>query len=175
MAARVTGEHSAAKSVRELTAVLFVDIVEATPLAVSLGDRAWAQLLERYHEVARRAVARHGGWLMDTAGDGFFAMFDGPARAVRCAMAAGDAVRELGMEIRAGLHTGEVELSGSKVSGLAVHIGSRIGALAGRGEVLVSATVKDLMVGSGIEFEARGDHELKGVPGTWSLFAVREA
>lgn len=172
MAARVTGEHSAAKSVRELTAVLFVDIVEATPLAVSLGDRAWAQLLERYHEVARRTVARHGGWLMDTAGDGFFAIFDGPARAVRCARAAIDAVRSLGLEIRAGVHTGEVEASRGDVRGVAVHIGARVAALAGPSEILVTSTVRDLVAGSGLGFEDDGEHDLKGVPERWRLYRV---
>ena len=157
-----------------LATLLFTDIVDSTRKAAELGDSRWREVLERHHAAVRRELDRFRGREVDTAGDGFFAMFDGPARAVRCAMAARDAVRELGVEIRAGLHTGEVELSGSNASGLAVHIGSRIGGLAGAGEVLVSGTVKDLVVGSGIEFEPRGEHELKGVPGSWALFAVRE-
>jgi pimeloyl-ACP methyl ester carboxylesterase len=169
----VTGARGEPPGDRVLATLLFTDIVDSTKVAAELGDAKWREVLERHHAAIRRELDRFRGREIDTAGDGFFAMFDGPARAVRCAMAARDAVRELGVEVRAGLHTGEVELSGSKASGLAVHIGARIGALAGAGEVLVSGTVKDLVVGSGIEFEPRGEHELKGVPGSWPLFAVR--
>ena len=157
---------------RVLATVLFTDVVGATERASRLGDREWRRLLEAHHDLVRSHLARFRGREVDTAGDGFFATFDGPARAVRCGVAVAEAVRELGMEVRVGLHTGECELIGAKVGGLAVHIGARIAALAEPGEVLVSSTVKDLVAGSGLEFADRGPAELKGVPGEWRLYAV---
>jgi class 3 adenylate cyclase len=155
-----------------LATVLFTDIVGSTERAAELGDRRWVDLLDEHHGVVRRALDRFRGREVDTAGDGFLATFDGPARAIRCAGAIVEGVRGLGLEVRAGLHTGECELAGDDVRGIAVHIGARVAALAGPGEVLVSSTVKDLVVGSGIEFEDRGEHALKGIPGAWRLFAV---
>jgi class 3 adenylate cyclase len=157
---------------RVLATVLFTDIVGSSAKVVTLGDRAWRELLERHHGLVRRQLAQFRGREIDTAGDGFFASFDGPARAIRCACAIIDGVRELGVEVRAGLHTGECELADGKVAGIAVHTGARIAAHAGPGEVLVSSTVKDLVAGSGLAFEDRGPHELKGIPGEWRLFAV---
>jgi class 3 adenylate cyclase len=158
---------------RVLATVLFTDIVDSTGKAAELGDRAWRELVERHHTLVRGHLARFRGREIDTAGDGFFASFDGPARAIRCACAVSDAVRELELEIRAGLHTGEVELGPDRPRGITVHIGARVAALAAPGEVLVSSTVKDLVAGSGLEFEERGTVELRGVPGEWRLFAVR--
>jgi class 3 adenylate cyclase len=155
-----------------LATVLFTDIVGSTDKMAELGDRGWRELLESHHTVVRRQLSRFRGIEMDTAGDGFFARFDGPARAIHCAQAITDVVRELGIELRAGLHTGECELVGGKMAGIAVSIGARIAAAAEPGEVLVSSTVKDLVAGSGLAFEDRGDHELKGVPGEWRLYAV---
>jgi pimeloyl-ACP methyl ester carboxylesterase len=155
-----------------LATVLFTDIVGSTATAAKLGDRGWRELLERHHDVVRRQLGRFRGSEVDTAGDGFFATFDGPARAIRCACAVTEAVREIGMDVRAGLHTGECELLGGKVTGIAVSIGARVAAQAGPGEVIVSSTVKDLVAGSGIRFADRGVAELKGVPGEWRLFAV---
>jgi class 3 adenylate cyclase/pimeloyl-ACP methyl ester carboxylesterase len=160
---------------RMLATVLFTDIVGSTERAAELGDRRWGELLGAHHAAVRRELARFGGREVDTAGDGFLATFDGPARAIRCACAVGDAVRPLGIEVRAGLHTGECELIGEKVGGIAVHIGARVAARAGPGEVLVSSTVKDLVSGSDIRFEDRGTHALKGIPGEWRLFAVNQA
>jgi pimeloyl-ACP methyl ester carboxylesterase len=157
---------------RVLATVLFTDIVGSTQRASDLGDRLWRELIERHHAVIRAHLSRFRGRELDTAGDGFLASFDGPARAIRCARAVTEAVRELGIEVRAGLHTGECELLGDKLGGISVHIGARVAALAQPGEVLVSSTVKDLVAGSGIEFEDRGVEELKGVPGQWRLFAV---
>jgi len=157
---------------RILATVLFTDIVGATERAATLGDREWRLLLERHHTLVRRELARFRGTEHDTAGDGVFASFDGPARAVRCAQAVVAAVGTLGLEVRAGLHTGECELVESKVAGIAVHTGARVAALAEPGEVLVSQTVHDLVAGSGLEFEERGERELKGVPGRWRLYAV---
>ncbi len=157
-----------------LATILFTDIVGSTMRAAELGDRAWRELLEQHHELARRELVRYRGEEKDTAGDGFFATFDGPARAIRCAQAIVDGMRELGLEVRAGVHTGECELHEGKVAGLAVVIGARVSALAGGGEVLVSQTVKDLVAGAGVEFEDRGEHELKGVPGSWRLYAVAD-
>jgi class 3 adenylate cyclase len=137
-----------------------------------MGDREWRELLERHNRVLRASIERLGGQEVHTAGDGFLATFDSPRRAIECARAAGDAVRAIGIEIRAGVHTGEIELSQSDIQGIAVHIGARISALAGAGEVFVSSTVKDLVAGSGIQFEDRGVHQLKGVPGEWRVFAV---
>ncbi len=156
-----------------LATVLFTDIVGSTEKAVELGDREWHALVERHHGVVRSQLTRFRGREIDTAGDGFFATFDGPARAIQCARAISDAVRDLDLEIRAGLHTGEVELADDRPRGIAVHIGARVAARAEPGEVLVSNTVKDLVAGSGIEFDERGATEFKGVPGEWRLYAVR--
>jgi class 3 adenylate cyclase len=157
---------------RMLATVLFTDIVGSTEKAIELGDRGWRELLERHHALIRRGLVRFRGAELDVAGDGFFARFDGPARAVRCACAISDGVRELGLEIRAGLHTGECELMGGKVGGIAVHIGARVAKQAQPGEVLVSSTVKDLVAGSGLRFRERGTAELKGIPEEWRLYAV---
>jgi class 3 adenylate cyclase len=157
---------------RVLATVLFTDIVGSSEKAASLGDRAWRELLERHHAVVRHQLARFRGVEVDTAGDGFFASFDGPARAIRCACAIVEAVPELGLEVRAGVHTGECELANGKVAGIAVHTGARVASLAQADEVLVSSTVKDLVAGSEIVFEDRGAHELKGIPGEWRLYAV---
>jgi class 3 adenylate cyclase len=157
---------------RVLATVLFTDIVGSTARAAELGDARWRELIQAHHGLIRRQLVRFRGTEIDTAGDGFFASFDGPARAIRCARAITEGVRELGIEIRAGLHTGECERIDRKVGGIAVSIGARVAAEAGPGEVLVSSTVKDLVAGSGIEFRDRGVAELKGVPGEWRLFAV---
>jgi pimeloyl-ACP methyl ester carboxylesterase len=168
----VTGVRPAAGVDRVLTTVLLIDIVDSTRHAAKLGDVAWKGVLAAHHRRARGEVERHRGTYVDSTGDGLLAMFDGPARAVRCAEGIGAAVRPLGLEIRSGVHTGEVELDGDRIRGIAVHIGSRIGALATSGEILASSTVKDLTVGSGLVYEDRGEHELKGVPDRWRLFAV---
>jgi class 3 adenylate cyclase len=157
---------------RVLATVLFTDIVGSSEQAATLGDRAWREKLEEHHELVRRQLLRYRGIEVDTAGDGFFASFDGPARAIRCASAITSGVRELGLDVRAGLHTGECELVDGKVAGIAVHTGARVASQAQPGEVLVSSTVKDLVAGSGIAFEDRGVTELKGIPGEWRLFAV---
>jgi class 3 adenylate cyclase len=157
---------------RVLATILFTDIVGSTAKAVELGDRRWRELVESHHVVVRRQLARFRGSELDTAGDGFFASFDGPARAIRCARAISDGVHELGIDVRVGLHTGECESIEGKVGGIAVHIGARVAAEADAGEVLVSSTVRDLVAGSGLEFEERGTTQLKGVPGEWRLFAV---
>jgi class 3 adenylate cyclase len=168
----ITGVRPAAEPDRMLATVLFTDIVGSTERAAAMGDRAWADLLAAHNVVVRDQLARFGGREVDTAGDGFLATFDGPARAVRCALACVDAVRPLGLEIRAGVHTGEVERAGAGVRGLAVHIGARVGSLAGAGQVLVSRTVKDLAVGSGLVFSDYGTHVLKGVPDEWQIYAA---
>ena len=157
---------------RVLATVLFTDIVGSTERAAALGDRRWREVIEQHHSTVRTLLARYRGVELDTAGDGFFASFEGPARAVRCATAIVDAVRPLGIEVRAGLHTGEMERLDGKVGGVAVNIGARVAAIAAPSEVLVSQTVKDLMVGSDLTFDDRGSHELKGVPGTWNVYAV---
>jgi class 3 adenylate cyclase len=159
---------------RVLATVLFTDIVGSSEHAVRVGDRAWRAKLEQHHELVRQQLLRHRGVEVDTAGDGFFASFDGPARAIRCACAITDAVREVGIEVRAGLHTGECEVVDGKVAGIAVHTGARVASQAKPGEVLVSSTVKDLVAGSGIQFEDRGVAELKGIPGEWRLYAVAQ-
>ena len=159
---------------RVLATVLFTDIVGATARAAELGDRAWREMLERHHSAVRDELRLFRGQEVDTAGDGFFATFDGPARAIRCACAIRESVRELGLEVRAGVHTGECELVDRKVGGIAVHIGARVAAEATPGEVLVSSTVRDLVAGSGIVFEDRGEATLKGVPDVWRLFVVAE-
>ena len=156
-----------------LATVLFTDIVGSTERASALGDRAWRDLLHDHHMAVRRELSRFRGQELDTAGDGFFAVFDGPARAIRCAQSVVARVGELGLDLRAGIHTGECELHDGKVAGIAVSMGARVAALAQASEVLVSSTVKDLVAGSGIEFEEHGAHELKGIPGEWGLFAVR--
>jgi class 3 adenylate cyclase len=157
---------------RQLATLLFTDIVDSTSHLAELGDAGWRELLERHHALVRAELARARGREVDTAGDGFFAAFDGPARAVRCAKSIVDRMRELGLEVRSGLHTGECEIVDGKVSGIAVHTGARVAAHAGPGEVLVSSTVKDLVAGSGLEFDDRGVHELKGIPGEWRLYAA---
>ena len=170
----VTAEQTAADPAfdRVLTTVLFTDIVGSSERASELGDRAWRDLIERHHALVRSELTRFRGREVDTAGDGFFASFDGPARAIRCACAILDGVGDLGLEVRAGLHTGECELLDGKVTGIAVHTGARVAALAGPGEVLVSSTVKDLVAGSDLRFEDRDLRSLKGIPGRWHLFAV---
>ena len=168
----LTGVRRGPDPDRVLATVLFTDVVGSTETATRIGDRAWRTLLDRHHEVIRRELVRWRGREIDTAGDGFLATFDGPARAIRCAVAATEGVRDLGLQIRAGLHTGEVEIAGGDVRGIAVHIGSRVSGLAGPGEVLVSRTVADLVAGSGIVLAEHGEHTLKGVPGTWLVYAV---
>ena len=170
----LTGVRRGPTPNRVLTTVLFTDIARSTEHAAERGDHDWAGLIERHHAAIRRELNQFQGREVDTAGDGFLARFDGPARAVRCAIAAGEAVRALGLEIRAGVHTGEVELVGDAIRGVAVHIGARIAALAAPGQVLVSRTVKDLVAGSGLRFEDRGLHELKGVPDRWRLYRVAD-
>ena len=171
----LTGVRTAPEPDRVLATILFTDIVGSTALAAELGDRGWRDLLERHHALVRRQLERFRGREIDTAGDGFVASFDGPARGIRCAAAIADSVSALGLSIRAGLHTGECELVDGKLAGIAVHIAARIAALAGSDEVLVSNTVKDLVIGSRVAFAERGEHELKGVPGEWNLFAVDAA
>jgi class 3 adenylate cyclase len=171
----VAGEKTADIPDTVLATVLFTDIVASTERAAELGDRAWRDLLQRHHSLVRRELAHFRGEERDTAGDGFFATFDGPARAIRCAQALVGGVRDLGLELRAGVHTGECELHDGKVAGLAVSIGARVASAAGAGEVLVSQTVKDLVAGTGLHLEDRGERELKGVPGEWRLFAATEA
>jgi class 3 adenylate cyclase len=158
-----------------LATVLFTDIVGSTGRVAELGDARWRELVERHHALVRAQLARFRGREVDTAGDGFFAAFDGPIRAIRCAHAIRESLDDLGIEIRAGLHTGECEIVGDKIAGIAVNIGARVAAQAGAGEVLVSSTVKDLVAGSGLEFEERGTTELKGVPGHWQLYESRPA
>ena len=169
----VTGIRPAPDPRRVLATVLFTDIVGSTQLAAELGDSRWQGVLADHNRVVRRQIDRFGGHEVRVVGDGFLATFDGPARAVRCAIAIRDGVRDLGLEIRAGLHVGEIEVLPDDIAGLAVHIGARVSALAGPGEVLTSSTIRDLVVGSGLEFDERGSHKLKGVPGEWQLFAVR--
>ncbi|HEX6663791.1 MAG TPA: adenylate/guanylate cyclase domain-containing protein [Gaiellaceae bacterium] len=169
----LTGVREPAEPDRVLATILFTDIVGSTERARELGDRRWRDLLDRHNEIVRRDLERYRGREIDTAGDGFFATFDGPARAIRCARTVVDDLRGIGLDVRVGLHTGEVELAGKAVRGIAVHTGARVAGMAGAGEVLVSQTVKDLVAGSGIDVEDRGTHELKGIPGDWRLYAVR--
>jgi class 3 adenylate cyclase len=168
----LTGARHAPDTDRVLATVLFTDIVGSTERAAEVGDKSWRDVLDRHDQVVRRQVERFRGREVNTVGDGFVATFDGPGRAIACACAIRDAVRALGMEVRAGLHTGEVEVRGDDVAGMAVHIGARVASCAGPGEVLVSGAIPPLVAGSGLVFEDRGDHELKGVPGTWRLFTV---
>lgn len=169
----LTGVRPAPDPDRVLATVLFTDIVGSTKRAAELGDRRWREVLDEHDQLVRNELARFRGKEIDTAGDGFLATFDGPARGIRCAMTLASDVGTLGLSIRAGLHTGEVELRNEDVGGIAVHIGARVAEEAGPGEVLVSRTVKDLVGGSGIQFEDRGVHALKGVPEQWQLFAVK--
>jgi class 3 adenylate cyclase len=168
----LTGVREPAEPDRVLATVLFTDVVGSTERARELGDRRWRDLLDRHNEIVRRDLERFRGREVDTAGDGFFATFDGPARAIRCARSIVADVQSVGLEVRAGLHTGECELAGDHVRGIAVHTGARVASLAGAGEVLVSSTVRDLVAGSGIEFTDRGVQSLKGIPGEWRLYAV---
>lgn len=169
----LTGARSVLDADRVLASVLFTDIVDSTRRAVELGDREWRSLLNRHDSLAEREVVRHGGRLVKTTGDGVLATFDGPARSVRCAQALSDGAQALGIVLRVGVHTGEVELRGDDIAGLGVNIASRIESLAQPGEILVSRTVTDLVAGSGLDFDDRGEHDLKGVPGRWQLFAAR--
>jgi class 3 adenylate cyclase len=171
----LTGQQADVADDRVLATVLFTDIVDSTRRAAEMGDRDWHALLDAHDAVVRAQLARFRGREVSTAGDSFLAMFDGPQRAIRCAIAIREAVRSLGVEVRAGLHTGECEVRGDDIGGIAVHIGARVSALAGPSDVLVSSTLRDLVIGSGLEFDDRGAHELKGVPGEWRLFAVASA
>jgi class 3 adenylate cyclase len=168
----LVGSRSGGGAERALATVLFTDIVGSTETAARLGDRRWRDLLESHDAAVRHELAAHRGREVKTMGDGFLAVFDGPARAIRCAVSIRDHVRRIGIGLRAGIHTGEVELIDDDVGGMAVNIGARVGALGSDGEVLVSSTVKELVVGSGIEFEERGSYRLKGVPDEWRVFAV---
>ncbi len=168
----LTGSRRGPEVDRVLATVLFTDIVGSTERAAAMGDREWLGLLDRYYGAVRREVGRLRGREIDTAGDGFFVTFDGPARAIRCAAEIRRAVRALGLEVRTGIHAGECEMAGDKIGGIAVHVGARIVSLAGAGEILVSSTVRDLVTGSGLEFADRGSHALKGVPGEWRLYAA---
>jgi pimeloyl-ACP methyl ester carboxylesterase len=169
------GDWELVESERVLATVLFTDIVGSTAKLSEIGDRSWRELIKRHHALVRRQLVRFAGKEIDTAGDGFFARFDGPARAIRCACAISNTVRELGIEVRQGLHTGECEIVDGKVGGIAVHIGARVAHEANANEVLASSTVRDLVAGSGIRFEDRGSVELKGIPGEWRLFLVDPA
>jgi class 3 adenylate cyclase/pimeloyl-ACP methyl ester carboxylesterase len=171
----LTGSRAATDDDTVLATVLFTDIVDSTRRAADMGDRAWRTLLDAHDAVVRAELARFRGRDLGTAGDSFLATFDGPQRAIRCAMAIREAVKTLDLEVRAGLHTGECELRGEGIGGIAVHIGARVCHLAGANEVLVSGTLRDLVVGSGLQFDDRGIHELKGVPGEWRLFAVADS
>jgi class 3 adenylate cyclase len=168
----LTGQQADVADDRVLATVVFTDIVDSTRRAAEIGDRDWHALLDAHDAVVRAQLSRFRGREVSTSGDSFLAMFDGPQRAIRCAMAIRDAVQALGIEVRAGLHTGECEVRGDDIGGIAVHIGARVSALAGPNDVLVSSTLRDLVIGSGLEFEDRGSYELKGVPGEWRLFAV---
>jgi pimeloyl-ACP methyl ester carboxylesterase len=168
----LTGVRDASEPDRVLATVLFADIVGSTDLAAKMGDRRWQDIIQQYYGAVRAELPRFRGTEINTAGDGVFASFDGPARAIRCGLAISEAVRQFDIEVRVGVHTGECELIAAKITGIAVHIGARVAALAQPGEVLVSTTVRDLVAGSGLQFEERGIHTLRGVPGTWPLYAV---
>ena len=168
----LTGARASVPVDRVLATVLFTDIVGSNEKASALGDRRWRELLENHHSTVRRNLARFRGREVKTTGDGILATFDGPARGVRCACAIAEEIHSLGIDVRAGLHTGECEVMGDDVGGIAVHIGARVASLAGAGEVLVSRTVKELVAGSGLRFEDRGSQTLKGVPGDWQIYAV---
>jgi class 3 adenylate cyclase len=168
----LTGQLPAHHADRVLATVLFTDIVRSTEHAARMGDRRWRDLLATHDALVRAEVLRFRGRLVKSTGDGVLATFDGPGRAIRCACAVRDSVRSLGIDVRSGLHTGEVEVLADDIAGVAVHLGARVSAAAGAGEVLVSSTVRDLVAGSGIDFDDRGEYELKGVPGSWRLFAV---
>jgi class 3 adenylate cyclase len=168
----LTGDQAEVPDDRVLATVLFTDIVDSTRRAAEMGDRDWHALLDAHDAIVRSQLARFRGREVNTSGDGFLAMFDGPQRAIRCAIAIREAVQALGIQVRAGLHTGECEVRGDDIGGIAVHLGARVSALAGPNDVLVSSTLRDLVIGSGLEFDERGAHKLKGVPGEWHLFAV---
>jgi class 3 adenylate cyclase len=170
----LTGIRPAPQTSRVLASVLFTDIVGSTHQAAAIGDRGWRDLLDRHDETVRHHLERHRGKLVKGTGDGVMATFDGPARAITCAVAIRDALKGLALDVRAGIHCGEIEIRGDDVAGIAVHTAARVAALASTGEVLVSRTVTDLVAGSGIEFIDRGEHELKGVPGSWRLFGVAD-
>src|SRR5258705_11341099 len=172
IAAFLTGHQAEVADDRVLATVLFPDIVDSTRRAAEIGDRDWHALLDAHDAVVRAQLARFRGREVSTSGDSFLATFDGPHRAIRCAMAIRDAVQSLGIQVRAGLHTGECEIRGDDIGGIAVHIGARVSALAGPNEGLGASTLRDLVVGSGVGFEERGAHQLKGVPGEWHLSAV---
>lgn len=169
----VTGDRPIREPDRVLLTILFTDLVGSTERVAALGDLRWRELLEEHNEAVRRVLARYGGREVDRAGDGLLATFDGPARAVRSALAIVSELASLQLDVRAGVHTGEVEIVGEGIGGIAVHIGARVAGLGTAGEVLVTRTVKDLTAGSGIEFQARGTHALRGVPGDWELFAAK--
>ena len=168
----LTGARQSGETERVMATILFTDIVDSTGKAREMGDHAWGELLERYYGVVRKELARFNGREMDTAGDGFFAAFDRPARAIECAHGIREAVKGLGLEVRAGLHAGECEVIGKKLGGMAVHIAARVMSLAGPGEILVSETVKSLLIGSNLAFDDRGVHELKGIPAEWRIFSA---
>ena len=170
----LTGSRPSLTTDRFLTTVLFTDIVDSTRLADAIGDRAWSELLDLHDEMVREELSRFRGREVNTTGDGFLAIFDGPGRAIQCAHAIRTRAKEMGIEVRGGLHAGEVEARGEDIGGIAVNIGARVAAAAGSGEILVSRTVTDLVAGSGLDFEDRGEHELKGVPKSWRLFAYVE-
>jgi class 3 adenylate cyclase len=168
----VTGLRPVAFTERVLSTVLYTDIVDSTARAASIGDADWKHLLDRHDRLVAREIERHRGITVKTTGDGVLARFDGPARAVSCGLSISDAAPELGLAVRAGLHTGEIELRGDDICGISAHVGARVAGLAGPGEVLVSRTVRDLTAGSGLSFADRGEHELKGVPDRWQVYAA---
>jgi class 3 adenylate cyclase len=169
----ITGTRPTIGPDRQLATVLFTDVVKSTEAVASMGDKRWRELLDRHDDVVLREIERGGGRQVKATGDGVLAMFNGPAQGIRTALAIRDALAHIGVPVRAGLHTGEIEIRGDDVAGIAVHIGKRVSDKAAAGEVLVSRTLPDLVAGSGIEFDDRGEHQLSGVPGQWRLFAVR--
>jgi class 3 adenylate cyclase len=168
----LTGTRASPDPDRKLATVFFTDIVDSTARAAEVGDTRWRALLDEHDSIVRQELARFGGHEVDHTGDGFLATFDGPGRAIRCARALHDALARIGLAVRVGMHTGAVEVRGEQIGGLALHIGARVAATGGGGDIVVSSTVKDLVAGSGLTFADRGEHELKGVPGAWRLFAV---